>query len=322
MPVRRLHKIQLTEQIKAEAEKLGFFACGISRAEALPEDALRVEHWLEKGMQGQMQYLERNKEKRYDATLLVENARSIITVLMSYYPQKELSEKSYYKIAKYAYGKDYHYVVKEKLRQLLQFIEKETGQRSARIFVDSAPVLDRAAARRAGLGFIGKNTTLIHRQGGSFFFIGHIILDIGLVYDDEITENFCGSCTRCIDACPTGALQSFELDARKCISYLTIEYRGETIPEMFRGRWNQWIFGCDICQDVCPWNRKAIPTTEPAFQPSESLMQMTKTDWENLDKTTFKKQFKNTALERTGYKRLLRNIRFLKEARKDETGER
>ena len=315
MPLHRLQQAGLTEHIKEEARKLGFFACGISRAEQLTDDAERMEKWLEKGMQGEMGYLERNREKRYDASRLVENARSVISVLLSYFPEKELPETGYYKMAKYAYGKDYHYVVKQKLAKLLQEIESLTGKRQARIFTDSAPVLDRAVARRAGLGFVGKNTTLINRQGGSFFFIGHIILDLELVPDEEVTESFCGSCTRCIDACPTGALKPYELDARQCISYLTIEYRGEKIPEKFRGRWKQWIFGCDICQDVCPWNRKAIPTREPAFQPSEELMQMTRNDWENIDKPTFKKLFKGTAVERTGFKGLRRNIRFLSETR-------
>jgi epoxyqueuosine reductase len=313
MPLRHLHNARLTEHIKAEAKKLGFFACGISRAEALPEDAVRMEKWLAKRLNGEMGYLEKNREKRYNAAKLVDNARSIISVLMSYYPQKELPENGYYKISKYAYGKDYHYVIKQKLARLLEEIEALTGKRQARLFTDSAPVLDRAAARRAGLGFVGKNTMLINRKGGSFFFIGHIMLDLELIPDNEITENFCGSCTKCIDACPTGALQPFELDARKCISYLTIEYRGQQLPETFRGQWKQWVFGCDICQDVCPWNRKAIPTTEPAFQPSEALQGLSKSDWENLDKPAFKKLFKGTAVERTGFKGLQRNIRFLSE---------
>jgi epoxyqueuosine reductase len=311
MPLHQLQKARLTDRIKAEARKLGFYACGISRAEALPEDAARMEKWLEKGMQGDMHYLERNRDKRYDPTRLVEKAQSVISVLLNYYPAKELPEKSYYKISKYAYGKDYHYVVKQKLALLLSQIEALSGKRQARIFTDSAPVLDRAAARRAGLGFIGKNTLLINRQGGSFFFIGHIILDLELVPDEEVVENFCGSCTKCIDACPTGALSAFEVDARRCISYLTIEYRGEKIPDSFRGQWKQWIFGCDICQDVCPWNRKASPTKEPAFQPEEPLQNMTRTEWENMDKTGFKKLFKKTALERTGYKGQKRNIAFL-----------
>ncbi len=311
MPVHRLHYEQLSRQIKAEAEALGFFACGITKVAELPEDAERVEQWLEKGMHGEMRYLERNREKRYDPAKLVQKARSVISVLFNYFPERELPEKGYYKLSKYAYGKDYHYVLKQKLGQLLEKIEAWTGPREARLFTDSAPVLDRATARRAGLGFVGKNTMLINRKGGSFFFIGHILLDLDLKPDEEVTENFCGTCTRCIEACPTGALAPFELDARKCISYLTIEYRGEKIPETFKGKWERWIFGCDICQDVCPWNRKARPATEPAFQPSETLLQMTKTDWENLDKPTFKKLFKNTPVMRTGCKGLQRNIRFL-----------
>ena len=311
MPLHSLQKKQLSNRIKAEAKKLGFFACGISKAEALPVDAARVERWLEKGMQGEMQYLERNREKRYDATRLVDNARSVISVLFNYFPAEELPEKSYYKIAKYAYGKDYHYILKQKLALLLEKIENLTGKREARIFTDSAPVLDRAAARRAGLGFTGKNTLLINRQGGSFFFIGHIILDLDLAADREAVENYCGSCTKCIDACPTGALSPFELDARKCISYLTIEYRGEKIPDKFQGKWKQWIFGCDICQDVCPWNRKAKSTPELVFQPSELMLNMQKADWDSLDKPTFKQLFKGSAVERTGFKGLRRNIGFL-----------
>ncbi len=311
MPLHSLQKAQLSDRIKAEAKKLGFFACGISKAGLLSQDAARVENWLAKEMHGDMQYLERHREKRYDATKLVDNARSVISVLFNYFPSESLSEKSHYKISKYAYGKDYHYVVKQKLALLLKTIESLTGKRQARIFTDSAPVLDRAAARRAGLGFTGKNTVLINRQGGSFFFIGHIILDLDLNNDEETAENFCGNCTKCIDACPTGALSAFELDARKCISYLTIEYHGETIPDEFKDKWKQWIFGCDICQDVCPWNKKATPHHEPALQPSELLLNMTKADWENLNKPTFKKLFKNTAVERTGFKGLRRNIDFL-----------
>ncbi len=316
MPIHSLQKEQLNDRIKTEAKKLGFFACGISKAGLLNEDAERVENWLEKGMHGDMQYLERNREKRYDASNLVENARSVISVLFNYFPSDELPEKGYYKISKYAYGKDYHYIVKQKLALLLEKIEALTGKREARIFVDSAPVLDRAAAWRAGLGFIGKNTMLISREGGSFLFIGHIILDLALTPDAETVANYCGSCTQCIDACPTGALSAFEVDARKCISYLTIEYRGEKIPDEFRGKWKQWIFGCDICQDVCPWNRNVRPHNEPAFEPSGLLFNMQKTGWENLDKPTFKKLFKGTAVERTSYNGLRRNIDFLSSGKK------
>ncbi len=311
MPLHSLQKAQWSERIKTEAEKLGFFACGISKAGVLNGDAKRVEAWLKKGMQGEMQYLERNREKRYDSTRLVGNAQSVVSVLFNYFPSEELPSKNYYKISKYAYGKDYHYILKQKLALLLEKIENLTGKREARIFTDSAPVLDRAVARRAGLGFTGKNTLLINHEGGSFFFIGHIILDLELSADEEITENYCGSCTKCIDACPTGALLPFELDARKCISYLTIEYRGEKIPDEFQGKWKHWIFGCDICQDVCPWNRKARPHNQPAFQPSGYLLKRQKIDWENMDKQVFKELFKGTAVERTGFKGLRRNIDFL-----------
>lgn len=316
MPIHTLQKEQLNDRIKTEAKKLGFFACGISKVVSLKADAERMERWLEKGMQGDMQYLERNREKRYDASKLMENARSVISALFNYFPSAELPEKGHYKISKYAYGKDYHYIVKQKLALLLEKIEILTGKREARIFVDSAPVLDRAAACQAGLGFIGKNTMLISRKGGSFFFIGHIISDLALTPDAETVANYCGSCTQCIDACPTGALSAFELDARKCISYLTIEYRGEKIPGEFQGKWKQWIFGCDICQDVCPWNRNIRPHNEPAFEPSEPLVSMQKTDWENLDKPAFKKLFKGTAVERTRYNGLRRNIDFLSSGEK------
>jgi len=311
MPIHQLHKENLSAQIKEETRNLGFFDCGISKAEYLEEDAKRIESWLEKGMQGEMSYLERNREKRYDASKLVEGAQSVITVLYNYFPEKELPNSSYYKVSKYAYGKDYHFVIKDKLKKLLEKIEILSGKRTARIFVDSAPVLDRAYARKSGLGFIGKNTLLINRKGGSFFFIGHIILDLELSIDVETTANFCGSCTQCIDACPTGALIPFEVDARKCISYLTIEYRGDKIPESFKGQWEKWIFGCDICQDVCPWNRSAKTHHEPLFEMSESLIKMRKSDWEVMDKLDFKALFKGTAVERTGYKGLKRNIKFM-----------
>ncbi len=311
MPLHSLQRAQLSDRIKKEAGKLGFFACGISKANFLKADAERMEKWLEKGMQGEMQYLKRNREKRYDTTMLVENAKSVISVLFNYFPAHELPENGHYKISKYAYGRDYHYIIKQKLALLLEKIETLTGKREARIFTDSAPVLDRAVARKAGLGFIGKNTLLINRERGSFFFIGHIILDLELMPDRETVENYCGSCTKCIEACPTGALTAFEVDARKCISYLTIEYRGTEIPDKFHGKWKQWIFGCDICQDVCPWNSKARPHQEPAFEASNALQNMQKSDWENLNKTAFKSLFKNTAVERAGFKNLRRNINFL-----------
>ncbi|RLD72216.1 MAG: tRNA epoxyqueuosine(34) reductase QueG, partial [Bacteroidetes bacterium] len=239
-----MNKSLLTGFIKAEALRNNFSACGISRTQHLSDEKLKMEAWLAKGMHGNMHYLEKNKEKRYDPSKLVDNARSVITVLYNYYPNEKLPENDNYKLSKYAYGKDYHYIIKEKLRALLAAVEEKTGRRTARIFVDSAPVLDRAWARQSGLGFIGKNTMLINNKMGSFFFIGHIIIDLELDYDNPETGNYCGTCTLCIDACPTQALQPFQLDARKCISYITIENR-DKIPEDFRGKMNNWIFGCD-----------------------------------------------------------------------------
>jgi len=317
MPTFELQKENLSKFIKSEARDLGFFDCGISAAGFMKEDSEFMERWLEKGMHGSMQYLERNREKRYDISLLVEGAKSVITVLYNYFPKEKWPETTRYKISTYAYGKDYHYVVKDKLKLLLEKIEAKTGKRKARIFTDSAPVLDRAYARKGGLGFIGKNTMLINRKGGSFFFIGHIIIDLELKTDTETTVNFCGSCTKCIRACPTGALKPFELDARKCISYLTIENKDPEIPSEFEGKWDQWIFGCDICQEVCPWNRNSKPNREPQFQMSEKLKNMKNSDWENMDKPTYKQLFKSTAIERTGLKGIQRNVRFLKDRIED-----
>ena len=305
-------KSEITGFIKQEAEAMGFFDCSISKVAFLKDASQKVEQWLENGHHASMNYMERNREKRYNPGLLVEKAKSIITVLYNYYPATKLPEKNNYKISKYAYGKDYHFVIKQKLNKLLEKTEAKTGPRIARVFVDSAPVLDRAWATQSGLGFIGKNTLLINKKGGSFFFIGQIIIDLELEYEASTDfTNYCGSCTACIDACPTNAIKPFEVDARRCISFLTIENHDE-IPEEFRGKMEDWIFGCDICQDVCPWNlRFASPHNEPLFEPSEVLISMRKPDWENLDKPTFKKLFKHSPLERTGYKGLMRNIAFV-----------
>jgi epoxyqueuosine reductase len=302
----------ISDFIWQEAKALGFFDCGISKVKFLEKDSERVESWLENGHHASMSYMERNREKRYNPALLVENAKSVITVLYNYYPKTKLPETDNYKISKYAYGKDYHFIIKEKLNLLLKKIEEKTGKRTARVFVDSAPVPDRAWAIQSGLGFIGKNTMLINKKGGSFFFIGQIIIDLELEYNEQPDfTNYCGSCTACIDACPTQAIKPFEVDARRCISYLTIENRDE-IPGEFKGKMNDWIFGCDICQDVCPWNIKfATPHNEPQFEPSPQLLAMRKPDWENLDKPAFKKLFKHTPVERTGYKGLMRNIEFV-----------
>ena len=305
----------------------------------MEEESAHVEQWLEGKREGEMGYLTRNKEKRYDPRLLVKGTKSIVTVLYNYFPKQILGDGEHFKIAKYAYGTDYHDVLKRKIRQLLERIETQTGKLDGvRIFVDSAPVLDRAWAVRCGLGFIGKNTLLIHppsslavsrsqtlekgqtaghslRQcgqcGGSFFFIGHLFLPLELEEIGKPMPNHCGRCTKCLDACPTGALETpFHIDARKCISYLTIEYKGSLAglnPDAFHG----WMYGCDICQDVCPYNRFSLPNMEPEFQPSEQLLAMQEDDWKKLTKTEFETLFKHSAVQRAGFEGLKRNIEFI-----------
>ena len=304
--------MELSKWIIEEAERLGFDACGIAQATALKEESMHVEQWLESDYEGEMGYLTRNKEKRYDPRLLAEGTKSIVTVLYNYFPKQTLSDSDRFKIAKYTYGTDYHDVLKRKMRQLLERIETQTGKlEGTRVFVDSAPVLDRAWAVRSGLGFIGKNTTLIHPKKGSFFFIGHLFLPIELEETGRPMTNRCGRCTKCLDACPTGALESpFHIDARKCISYLTIEYKGSLAgidPKTFKG----WMYGCDICQDVCPYNRFALPNHEPEFQPSQKLLDMHEDDWESLSKDEFETIFKHSAVQRAGYEGLKRNIEFI-----------
>ena len=304
----------LSNWIVAEAEQLGFDACGIASARALDEESALVEQWLDEGREGEMGYLTRNREKRYDPRLLVEGTKSIVTVLYNYFPKQQIGDNGRYKIAKYAYGADYHDVLKRKMRQLLKRIETQTGKlEGTRIFVDSAPVLDRAWAVRCGLGFIGKNTTLIHPKKGSFFFIGHLFLPLELEETGKTMANHCGRCTKCIDACPTGALEApFRIDARKCISYLTIEYKG-SLEGYDPKRFNGWMYGCDTCQDVCPYNRFSLPNIEPEFQPSEQLLAMKEEDWKSLDKEEFEALFKHSAMQRAGYDGLKRNIEFLSE---------
>ena len=297
--------------IKEAAIRLGFFKCGFSKAEALDEDGELLKKWLSQNHHAGMTYMENHFEKRIDPVKLHAPAKSVISVLYNYYPQKILPESDNYKISKYAYGKDYHFVVKDKLNQLLEIIEDLSGSRDARIFVDSAPVLDRRWAQKSGLGWIGKNSCLITKEQGSFFFVGEIIIDLELEYDSPINE-YCGSCTKCLNACPTNALIApNRLDARKCISYHTIENK-EEIPEKFKNHFEDWIFGCDICQDVCPWNKKAVSNNEIEFQPSDDLMQMRKGDWNNLDKETFNLLFKNSPIKRSKYEGLFRNITFVK----------
>lgn len=301
----------LSDQIKTKAKELGFYACGISKAAYLPEDADRLSKWLQEGKHAEMKYMENHFEKRTDPCKLLENAKSVISVLFNYYPEKQLPEKNNYKISKYAYGTDYHFVLKRKLKDLIAFINTEAPNISARAFVDSAPVLDRAWAARSGLGWIGKNTCLITKEQGSYFFIGEIITNLELDYDKKAVPNHCGGCTRCIDSCPTNALEPYNLDANKCISNWTIEYKGEELPEKFKNKFNDWIFGCDICQDVCPWNRLSESHNEPAFKLSDHVLKFTKSDWEELNKERFTELFKRSPIKRAGFEGLKRNIIFL-----------
>ncbi len=299
--------------IKAKARELGFLSCGISSACFLEEEEGRLTAWLQEGMNGGMNYMKNHLEKRLNPTLLVENAKSVVSVLLNYFPAEEQIDKDAPILSKYAYGIDYHFVMKKKLAALFQFVQREIAPCNGRYFVDSAPVLDRAWAVRAGLGWIGKNTSLISPKYGSFFFIGELILDIDLPADEKIVRNHCGNCTRCIDACPTKALVApYVLDARKCISYQTIENRGEIDPEM-KGKFENRMFGCDICQDVCPWNLKSEPHTEPAFKADKQLLNMKRKEWHEIDKETFDKLFLESAVKRTKFEGLKRNLDFLKE---------
>ncbi|HKL07390.1 MAG TPA: tRNA epoxyqueuosine(34) reductase QueG [Bacteroidales bacterium] len=304
------HIILNTREIKQKALELGFSAIGISKAECLEKESKQLKEWINKSFHGEMQYMENHFEKRVDPRKLVAGAKSVISVLYNYYP-KEQQKKDTYQISKYAYGRDYHYVLKEKLHRLYDFINNEIHETNGRAFVDSAPVMDKVWAARSGLGWIGKNTNLISKELGSFVFIGELILDLELNDSNLPIKDYCGNCTKCIEACPTGALKPYQLDARKCISYLTIEKKGELPPE-FKGKWNDWIFGCDICQDVCPWNSKARPHNNPQFKLTEKFQYLKKEDWEKLDKTRFKKIFKNSPVQRTRFEGLKRNLEFLK----------
>lgn len=287
-------------------------ACGISRAEFLEEEAPRLENWLNKQMQGEMGYMANHFDKRLDPTLLVPGAKSVISVLLNYFPQEKQRSDSY-KISKYAYGTDYHFVIKDKLKALLHFIGDEIGQVSGRAFVDSAPVLDKAWAARSGLGWIGKNSNLLTKGQGSFYFIGELILDLDLEYDHPVTDH-CGSCTACIDACPTQAIvEPYVVDGSKCISYFTIELKDE-IPSGYSGKFDDWMFGCDVCQDVCPWNRFSKAHREPLFNPHPELLSKSKAQWEEISQEVFQEIFKKSAVKRTKYAGLVRNINFLKES--------
>ena len=296
--------------IKTEAKRLGFLSCGFSKVEFLEEEAPRLEQWLNKNMHGEMQYMENHFDKRLDPRLLVDGAKSVISLLLNYYPHETQSENSY-KVSKYAYGQDYHHVIKSKLKQLQEFISEEIGEVNGRAFVDSAPVLDKAWAAKSGLGWMGKHSNLLTQQIGSFYFIAELIVDLELEYDSPVTDH-CGSCTACIDACPTEAIvEPYVVDGSKCISYFTIELKNE-IPTSVKDKFDDWIFGCDVCQDVCPWNRFSKAHREPLFNPHPELLAMTKKDWEEITEDVFKKIFKKSAVKRTKYSGLERNIKFLK----------
>jgi len=300
--------VNYSKLIKNTAKDLGFLSCGISKAEFLEEEAPRFEKWLNEQKHGQMAYMENHFDKRLDPRLLVPGAKSVVSLLLNYYTDEHQVEGAP-KISKYAYGTDYHFVIKEKLKQLFQILQEEIGEINGRVFVDSAPVMDKAWAGRSGLGWMGKNTNLINKKVGSFFFIAEMILDLKLDYDAPVTDH-CGTCTACIDSCPTEALTPYNIDASRCISYLTIELKDQ-IPSEFQNKMDDWSFGCDICQDVCPWNRFSKPHNEPLFEPRTELLEFTKKDWEELTEATFDTIFKNSAVKRTRYRGLKRNLAFL-----------
>lgn len=301
---------QRTKLIKSEATRLGFLSCGISKAEFLEEEAPRLESWLNKNHHGQMTYMENHFDKRLNPKLLVDDSKSVISLLLNYFPSEEQNSDSY-KISKYAYGQDYHFVIKEKLKELLNTIQSQIGEVSGRAFVDSAPVLDKAWAAKSGLGWIGKNSNLITQKVGSFYFIAELIIDLELEYDYPTTDH-CGTCTACIDACPTDAIVApYVVDGSKCISYFTIELK-DNLPIEMKGKFDDWAFGCDVCQDVCPWNRFSKPHNEPLFNPNPELLSFSKKDWDEITNDTFNKVFKNSAVKRTKFEGFKRNINFLK----------
>jgi epoxyqueuosine reductase len=302
-------KAKYSAIIKQEAKRLGFMSCGISKAEFLEAEAPRLEEWLSKNRHGEMQYMENYFDKRLDPTKLVEGSKSVVSLLLNYYPSEIQTDESY-KISKYAYGTDYHFVIKDKLKVFLNSIQEEIGDVHGRAFVDSAPVLDKAWAAKSGLGWIGKHSNLLSKQAGSFYFIAELILDLELEYDTPVTDH-CGTCTACIDACPTQAIiEPYKVDGSKCISYLTIELKNE-IPNGFSNQMEDWMFGCDICQDVCPWNRFSKPHNEPLFNPHPELLTKSKKEWEELTQEVFSELFKKSAVKRTKFTGLKRNINFL-----------
>ena len=300
-----------THLVKSTAKELGFDYCGIAKAQKLNEDAVRLETWLRRGFHGSMQYMEKYFDLRVDPTLLVPGAKSVITLMLNYFPSQQ-QKNTAPKISKYAFGKDYHEVIKSKLNNLLFILQEKVGEIHGRGFVDSAPVLERTWAQRSGLGWIGRNGNLITKQQGSFFFIATLITDLELLYDDPFVKDYCGSCRRCIDACPTNAiLDNKVINGSSCISYFTIELKDMLIPDEMKGKFQNWMFGCDICQDVCPWNRFSKPAAEAAFTPVPEILNLSTKEWENITEETFKNIFKESPLKRAKFKGIQRNLKFI-----------
>tara|TARA_R100000005_G_scaffold95324_1_gene76382 strand:+ start:3592 stop:4521 length:930 start_codon:yes stop_codon:yes gene_type:complete len=301
-----------TTIVRQTAQKLGFDFCGISKAEFLEDEAPRLEAWLKKGNHGEMRYMENHFDKRLDPSKLVPDAKSVVSLLYNYYPEKDLAEEhpDHLKLAKYAYGEDYHFVIKDRLKTFMSILKEEIGDVEGRVFVDSAPVMERQWAAKSGLGWLGKNTLLINKGQGSYFFLAELIIDLELEPDGPI-KDYCGSCTRCIDACPTDAITPYEVDANKCISYLTIELKDQ-IPDTFQGKMDNWVFGCDICQEVCPWNRFSKPHSEPTFHPKNELLELFNNNWQDLTEEVFRSVFKGSAVKRTKLEGLKRNIKMAK----------
>lgn len=306
---------QNTAFIKQTATQLGFNYCGIAKAQLLTEDAKRLEKWLSNGFHGSMQYMENHFDLRIDPSRLVPGAKSVVTLLLNYYPQQKQAPQSP-KIAKYAYGQDYHEIIRAKLQQLMRMINTQAGAVNGRGFVDSAPVLERSWALRSGLGWIGKNGNLINKTSGSFFFIATLITDLELEYDDPYAKDYCGSCTRCIDSCPTDAiLPGKQIDGSKCISYFTIELKEQLIPSGMKDKFEDWMFGCDVCQDVCPWNRFSKPHNEEGFTPLQEILNFSLSDWNELTEESFKNIFRHSPLKRAKYAGIKRNLAFIQKKR-------
>ncbi|PIB36765.1 tRNA epoxyqueuosine(34) reductase QueG [Reichenbachiella sp. 5M10] len=306
-----MDRVKLTHLIKQKALQEGFMACGIAKADFLAEEAPKLERWLNQGMHGEMGYMANHFDKRLDPRKLVEGAKTVISLSYNYFPESNLAKEDNYKIAKYAYGKDYHYIIKPKLKTVLQEVIEQVGEVNARVFVDSAPVHERAWAAKAGIGWVGKNSLLLNKKSGSFFFLAEIILDVELDYDSPV-KDYCGTCTKCMDACPTDAIpEPYVVDGSRCISYLTIELRDQ-IPSEFQGKMENWVFGCDICQDVCPWNRFSKPHQEESFMPHAQLDEWSKSDWEEMTEEVFREVFRGSAVKRAKYEGLKKNVAFAK----------